>query len=204
MSLTTQFYTMLAMIGMGSYFGAALDTYSRFLKPPNRKALIVFVNDILFWLTNALIIFYVLYLVNNGEIRFYIFVALLCGFAAYQSLFKSLYNQILNKTIQILIKLYRFLERTVKSLIFRPVYLFITFIVTVVLTVLNIILKILLFIWNIVFRIIEVFSRPFFLLGKFMWNRLPKSFKIRTSSVFNFINRQISNFFNRFSKKDDE
>ncbi|MFD6438251.1 spore cortex biosynthesis protein YabQ, partial [Peribacillus sp. NPDC060186] len=37
MTLTIQFYTLLAMIGMGSCFGAALDTYNRFLKRSKRK-----------------------------------------------------------------------------------------------------------------------------------------------------------------------
>ncbi|RAI20026.1 spore cortex biosynthesis protein YabQ, partial [Rhodobium orientis] len=31
MTLTTQFYTMLAMAGMGAWLGASLDTYTRFV-----------------------------------------------------------------------------------------------------------------------------------------------------------------------------
>jgi spore cortex biosynthesis protein YabQ len=49
MSLTTQFLTMLTMIGMGSYLGAAVDTYSRFLQRQKRAHWVVFINDILFW-----------------------------------------------------------------------------------------------------------------------------------------------------------
>ncbi|WP_328192609.1 spore cortex biosynthesis protein YabQ, partial [Heyndrickxia coagulans] len=37
MSLSVQFYTMLAMIAMGSFFGGTLDTYNRFLQRRNRK-----------------------------------------------------------------------------------------------------------------------------------------------------------------------
>ena len=44
MTLTTQFYTLLAMIGMGSCYGAALDTYNRFLKRTERKRWIVFIH----------------------------------------------------------------------------------------------------------------------------------------------------------------
>ncbi|TXK91444.1 spore cortex biosynthesis protein YabQ, partial [Parageobacillus sp. SY1] len=43
MSLTTQLATMLAMIGMGSWLGAALDTYNRFLKRQDRAHWIVFI-----------------------------------------------------------------------------------------------------------------------------------------------------------------
>ncbi|PAC34593.1 spore cortex biosynthesis protein YabQ [Caldifermentibacillus hisashii] len=73
MSLTVQFYTMLAMVGMGSYFGVALDTYSRLFNRSKRNVIVRGINDILFWIVQALITFYILYLVNNGEIRFYIF-----------------------------------------------------------------------------------------------------------------------------------
>jgi len=37
MTLTTQFYTMIAMIGMGSFLGAALDTYNFFFKKMGSK-----------------------------------------------------------------------------------------------------------------------------------------------------------------------
>ena len=78
MSLTTQLATMLAMIGMGSWLGAALDTYNRFLQRQDRTHWIVLINDILFWIVQGLIIFYVLLLVNEGELRFYIFLSILC------------------------------------------------------------------------------------------------------------------------------
>lgn len=57
MTLSTQFITMLAMVGMGSFFGAALDTYNRFLKRDTQKHWLVFLNDILFWLLQGLTIF---------------------------------------------------------------------------------------------------------------------------------------------------
>ena len=91
MTLSTQFMTMLAMIGMGIFFGAALDTYNRFLKRRKRKSWLVFINDVLFWILQSLFIFFVLFRVNQGELRFYIFIALLCGFAGYQSVFKGIY-----------------------------------------------------------------------------------------------------------------
>jgi len=100
MSLSVQFYTMLAMIAMGSFFGGTLDTYNRFLQRRKRKRWVVFVHDVLFWLCQSLLLFYVLFLVNAGEVRFYIFIALLCGFAAYQALFKNGYLKLLEWCIQ--------------------------------------------------------------------------------------------------------
>src|SRR5919205_1257688 len=102
MTLSTQFLTMLSMIGMGSLFGAMFDTYQRFLNRPKQK---------------RLIIFYTLFLVNNGELRFYIFIALICGFAAYQSLFKGIYLRLLEFLIQTIISLVKFIIKVLLSIV---------------------------------------------------------------------------------------
>lgn len=72
MTLTTQFLTMISMAAMGSYLGAAIDTYNRFLFRSKRKSWLVFLNDIFFWILQGLIFFYVLFVINQGELRFYI------------------------------------------------------------------------------------------------------------------------------------
>ena len=121
MTLTTQFYTLLAMIGMGSFYGAALDTYNRFLKRSQRKRWIVFIHDVLFWVIQGLLIFYVLFLVNEGEFRFYLFLALFCGFSAYQALFQKLYCHSLEIFIKIVISIYKFCIKSFQILIFIPI-----------------------------------------------------------------------------------
>ena len=126
MTLSTQFMTMLAMIGMGVFFGAGLDTYNRFLKRSKRKSWLVFINDVLFWILQGLFIFFVLFRVNQGELRFYIFIALLCGFAAYQSLFKGIYLRWLEMLISFVISVFRFFVKIVYLLVYKPIYLVIT------------------------------------------------------------------------------
>src|SRR6478735_5710776 len=126
MTLNTQFMTMLAMIGMGIFFGAGLDTYNRFLKRSKRKSWLVFINDVLFWIFQGLFIFFVLFRVNQGELRIYIFIALLCGFAAYQSLFKVIYSRWLEMLISFVISLLRFFVKIVYLLVYKPIYFVIT------------------------------------------------------------------------------
>lgn len=75
-----------------------------FLKRQERKRWLVFIHDILFWVVQALFVFYVLLLVNEAELRIYVFLALLCGFAAYQSLLKALYMRLLNFLIYIFVQ----------------------------------------------------------------------------------------------------
>ena len=82
---------------------------STFLKRQERKRWLVFIHDILFWIVQALSVFYVLLLVNEAELRIYVFLALLCGFAAYQSLLKALYMKLLNFLIYIFMQTTYFL-----------------------------------------------------------------------------------------------
>jgi spore cortex biosynthesis protein YabQ len=173
MSLTTQLETMLAMIGMGSWVGAALDTYGRFLQRSKRARLVVFVNDILFWFLQGLIIFYVLLLMNEGELRLYIFLAILCGYAAYQSLFRSTYLKLLELTIRFFTALYRFFVRTCYYVIIQPIrWLFHLLLLTLLF-----IWKMIVFIFKALYRCIFLLLTPIRLLGKWFWMIVPPTWK---------------------------
>lgn len=186
MTLSTQFLTMLSMVGMGSAFGAMFDTYQRFLNRPHRKQWIVFVNDVLFWILQAVLIFYILFLVNNGELRFYIFVALLCGFAAYQSLFKRIYLRCLEILIYSVITTYKFIKNTFQMLVYKPVVGLIRLVLFIALflgkgiyTLAKFVLKVLLFImkFSIFIPIKKIFS--------ILWKLLPKGLKKTVEKLYN-------------------
>lgn len=187
MSLTTQFYTMIAMIAMGSYFGIALDTYKRLFQRSKRKLWFVFLNDILFWILQALIIFYILYIVNNGEIRFYIFLALLCGFAFYQSLLKNFYTRMLEWNIQFTIKTYQFITRLIQVTIIRPIVVIVTFVFSVFLGFGQFLLRLFKRIVKILWWIIRLIFKPFMYLARLIWKLLPNSVRIGVSRVLEII-----------------
>ncbi|WP_070121553.1 spore cortex biosynthesis protein YabQ [Bacillus marinisedimentorum] len=121
MSLSIQFSTMFAMVLTGVWIGAGFDTFNRFLQRSKRKRWFVFCNDILFWVVQALIVFFVLFTVNEGELRFYIFAALLCGYAAYQSLMKQLYTNVLERMISLGRRIISILITLFTVLVARPV-----------------------------------------------------------------------------------
>ncbi|RSD24492.1 spore cortex biosynthesis protein YabQ [Mesobacillus subterraneus] len=186
MTLSTQFLTMLAMIGMGSLFGASLDTHNRFLKRSKRKSWIVFINDILFWLFQGLSIFYVLFSVNMGELRFYIFLALLCGFAAYQSLFKKLYLRALERAIKITISVYVFFVKAVRVLVVKPLQ----FLAATVLSLLLIagrglyaLLKWLLAV--LLWLLKNILWKPIKMIFLLFWKLLPKKVKKSVEKLYN-------------------
>ncbi|MGJ3197044.1 spore cortex biosynthesis protein YabQ [Peribacillus frigoritolerans] len=186
MTLTIQFYTLLAMIGMGSGFGAALDTYSRFLNRSERKRWIVFIHDFLFWIIQGLLIFYVLFLVNEGEFRLYLFLALLCGFSAYQALFKGFYQRFLEFLIILVIKLARFIANSVHMLIFLPIKWVMVSILAIIIGIGKFVLALLKWAGKILLFILNIFWRPLKWILTYIWNLLPV-----------FVTKNVGKFYNK-------
>lgn len=180
MSLTTQFYTMLAMIAMGSIFGASLDTYNRFLQRGKRKRWIVFINDVMFWLIQGLAVFYILFLVNYGEIRFYIFVALVCGFAAYQALMKNIYLKLLEILISAVISIYQFIVKLFMSLIFNPIKWIVLAFVTLTITLGKVLLSLVKVILQMLLWVIKIIFSPLKWIFALFW-KLPTSIDIKNN-----------------------
>jgi spore cortex biosynthesis protein YabQ len=185
MTLSVQFYTMLAMVGMGSVFGAALDTYNRFLNRKTKKRWLVFLNDFLFWILQALFIFYILFSVNFGEVRFYIFVALLCGFAGYQALLKDFYKKALERVIQGSISFYRFLVKLAANLIYSPVKWLILLLVSILVGLAKGIWSVLGFVIKAVLAILKILFGPLIWVVKIIYGLLPKNLKKFVEKLYN-------------------
>ena len=204
MTLSTQFTTMLAMVGMGIVFGITLDTYNRFLNRSRRKRWIVFIYDILFWIVQGLAIFYILFLVNRGEIRFYIFLALLCGFATYQSLLKRMYIRFLELIISAVIAIYRFFLKMLYYLIYKPVYSLIFFLVSLIILLGRGLFSLFKFLLKTVLWIIRIAFSPFRWIIVIIWGLLPKGLKKSVEKLYNkfagFSNK-IKNYFYQLTIK---
>ena len=169
MSLKVQFYSMIAMVGMGAYLGMALDTYHRFLNR-KRKKLLVYFTDILFWIFQGLLIFYVLYSVNEGELRFYILLAILCGFAAYQSLLQKLYKRILEFVIHIILRTINVIVRIVQAVVIQPVRWLIKVFIALILFIFHVFVRLIRVLYNVLFAILRFFAR-------IIWFFVPKRVK---------------------------
>ncbi|MBT2735281.1 spore cortex biosynthesis protein YabQ [Bacillus sp. ISL-7] len=207
MTLSTQFITLLSMIGMGSLFGAMFDTYQRFLNRPKRKQWIVFFNDLLFWMIQAVIIFYTLFLVNNGELRFYIFLALVCGFAAYQSLFKGIYLHLLEVSIKTTIAVIRFIKKAFHLLIYKPILGLIQLIIIIIISIGRGLLTLVRFMGKVLLFILKIIFVPFQKIMLIFWKLLPKGIKKsveklynKTAGNFHKIRNYISKMINRWKK----
>ncbi|MHC0039271.1 spore cortex biosynthesis protein YabQ [Pseudoneobacillus sp. C159] len=201
MTLTTQFYTMLSMVGMGILFGISLDTYQRFLNRPKRKRWIVFINDFLFWLVQGLLIFYTLFLVNKGEIRFYIFLALLCGFAFYQSLLKRLYLKLLELMIQTCISIYLFMKKTFIFLLWKPIVLIISLLISLLFALYKGFLALIRLIFRIIKWVLGILWKLIIWTFLLFWKLMPKKVKKIVEKLYNRwagIFLRIKNYFHRW------
>lgn len=186
MTIPVQLATLLSMIAMGSVFGILLDTYQRFIQRSRRARWIVFLHDILFWLLQALLIFYVLFIVNYGEIRLYLFLAILCGFSAYQALLKNWYTSLLEKLISLSITIAKWVKRTIYLMIISPIKGLILFIISIILLLGRTLWKLTLLFLGMLKWAILVALLPVKWIFQFLWFLLPKSLK---KFVVNYYNK---------------
>ncbi len=196
MTLTVQFYTMLAMVGMGLWLGAAVDTYRRFMHAYARPILLFFC-DILFWIVQGLFVFYVLLSVNEGTIRFYVFLALLCGFAMYRALFQNLYLQLLNICIRLSIRIFTVCVNIFQRLIVYPVRM----LIRAIFQLLSFLLSVLMNFFLLIFRFLVFILKG---LACLVWTFIPNSLKIhlkKLAGFFKIVQNKINNCFSRFGKR---
>src|SRR5690625_2595285 len=117
MTLQVQFLTMISMIIGGFYLGMARDTFRRFSSYWSQRKFLRYFFEVSFWMIQAFLMFYILYRVNAGELRAYIFIACMLGFSIYQVVFAVLYKKILEIIIRILLITYRFCMKVIQIFI---------------------------------------------------------------------------------------
>lgn len=128
MTLNTQFLTIVSMIFGGFYLGLAYDTYRRLMQRWQNRTFLMYMLEMAFWLSQTAGLFYILFQMNNGELRIYVFLACALGFAMYQALLAPLYQQILESVITITVRLLHRLWKIFHILFFRPLNLVLRFV----------------------------------------------------------------------------
>lgn len=192
MSLTVQLQTMLAMVAMGGWLGIAIDTYSRLIRGRKWNKLITVINDSLFWFLHGLFIFYILLQINEGEMRFYILLALLCGYACYRTLFDKVYQRVLEATIRAFVTIFQFFRTALIVLIINPIKELLKFLYLVCMIIIKI-LKI------VIFFLLMLFYTPIIWVGKGIWEILPNEKLKKFQNKLGFL-KKIKNYIKRWKK----
>ena len=120
MSLNVQFLTMIAMVLSGFYLGMALETFRRFSPYWKSNVFLTYFFEITFWLSQTFILFYVLYRVNAGELRVYVFIACLLGFSIYHVIAVNVYKKLLEHIVGIVSRILSLLNNILFILVINP------------------------------------------------------------------------------------
>ncbi|QQK78547.1 spore cortex biosynthesis protein YabQ [Salicibibacter cibi] len=116
MTLDVQFQTFFAMMMTGAVIAAQLDVYHRCLPRKAKKKWPQALFDLLFWVVQAILVFYVLFQMNLGDLRIYVFLSILLGFLIYWQTVRPLFLRVLEVLIRIV--------ETIYSMILKIFYLF--------------------------------------------------------------------------------
>ncbi|MFD2761413.1 spore cortex biosynthesis protein YabQ [Lentibacillus juripiscarius] len=182
MTLSVQFLTMISMTAGGFYLGMILDTYRRLSIHWKSSPFMKYFMEIVFWLTQTMLLYYVLFRVNSGELRFYVFLACLLGFSMYQGLAARPYKAFLEHIIRMVAAAYRFCKRTVQVLVIIPVkWLFqlITVIAVFILSTLATILR-----W-----LVKIIAVPLFWLCRLVYRMLPQTVQKKLHKIAGFYSK---------------
>jgi spore cortex biosynthesis protein YabQ len=119
-SLNVQFVTLASMALSGAGLGLLFDTYRvlsgefrfpRWLIPP---------LDLLYWFASTLAVFRALYASNGGEVRLYVFIAILIGVSFYFGLLSTAVIRTIRLIIEAFRRTIRFLLHLGNILLIKP------------------------------------------------------------------------------------
>ncbi|WP_174615350.1 spore cortex biosynthesis protein YabQ [Virgibacillus ihumii] len=176
MTLNVQFITMIAMVLSGLYLGIIQETFRRFSIHWRSRRVLAYFMEISFWLTQTLLLYYLLFRVNSGELRLYVFAAVLLGFSVYQVLVAKAYRWLLEHIIRIVLMCFRFVENVVNVLFITPVKFIIQVVVTCILFVLQTLMRIISFAGKLLLTpVFWIFRTLFGILPKNIQDNLYKS-----------------------------
>lgn len=170
MTLSVQFMTIISMIIGGFYLGIMLDTFRRFTVYWKNNNFLTYFLEIFFWLVQMFILFYILFRMNAGEVRFYIIVACLLGFAMYKALAAPLYKKVLEQVIRAFLWMYNLIIKVLDMIIITPLKWVLHIVITVLIFFLQLLVTCSLFILKLIFY-------PFKLLFQLAYSLLPNKFK---------------------------
>ena len=87
--ITNQAYLFLIFIVNGLIIGFLFDFFRILRKSFKTKDFVTYIEDITFWILTGFIVLYSIFIFNNGEIRFFIFLAIGLGCLLYMTIFSS-------------------------------------------------------------------------------------------------------------------
>ncbi|CAM3692921.1 spore cortex biosynthesis protein YabQ [Marinicrinis lubricantis] len=121
MSLHTQLATLLTMLISGQVLGAVFDMYRVISVQLHFRRWLIPILDLCYWIAATLFVFRMLYVSNHGEVRIYVFIALIIGVWAYYGLLSDTVIKYTKVWIRLVRRLIQLLIRTFEWVVIRPI-----------------------------------------------------------------------------------
>lgn len=119
--VSNQAYLFLVFMVNGIVIGLLFDFFRISRKVFDTNDIITYMEDILFWILAGATVLYSIFTFNNGEMRLFMFLAILLGAFAYMILISSYIIKINVKIINILKKIVEILSLPLK-ICFKPIH----------------------------------------------------------------------------------
>jgi spore cortex biosynthesis protein YabQ len=120
MTLQVQFATMGMMLLGGLSLGGLFDLYRVLAGQLRAPRYAYYLLDLVFWFIGTLLVFKLLYEINWGQVRLFIFIGLLVGIVLYFLLLSGLVTKLILQLVRIVKALIRFGGMLFKYLIIKP------------------------------------------------------------------------------------
>ncbi|MDQ1910937.1 spore cortex biosynthesis protein YabQ [Paenibacillus sp. GD4] len=121
MTLDVQFLTLGSMFSGGLVLGTLYDLYRVLAGQLKVPLWLKAPLDLLYWMIGTVVVFYLLYESNQGEVRPFVFLAIGIGICFYFGLLSRIIIRIFLWLIRAVISTYRFILRMIDLLIVTPI-----------------------------------------------------------------------------------
>jgi len=115
-----QAYLFLVFSLTGVVIGVLFDFFRILRRTIKTSNIITYIEDVLFWILTGLLVLYNIWYFNNGEIRIFMFLAIILGVLIYMSTLSNVLIKIFTKVLQVTIKVLELPFKTILS-IFRKI-----------------------------------------------------------------------------------
>ena len=121
----SQLTTFIIFFFTGIIIGILFDIFRILRKSFKTFDLMTYIEDFIFWILAGIIILYSIFTFNNGELRAYLFTAIIFGFIMYLLVFSKYFILINTKIIHIIKKIiyypFSIILKILKKYIFYPI-----------------------------------------------------------------------------------
>ena len=119
--------------------------------------------------------------------RFYSFLALICGFAAYQALFKKGYLLILKTVIKIGKTTASFIKKVIMLLVYKPIVAILQLLVLIGATLIKSLFALAYFLWRVIMAVMKIICSPFVWCFRRIYKLFPISVTNKVEKLYNYI-----------------